>query len=222
MGIAATAHACHGVDTDSRLTAQSAVLLRAAKYKDNPIEFVVRYLSIGTEGGEDITVAELNDILDAQLALLLVQHVREPNWVPSAERGTSDGTNAAKNAEAVGYAKGCHIIVDLEGVMPGTTAGTVIEYINTWASAIVAAGYLAMVYVGYNTMLTPEQLYEALPDVHAYWSDFGARQVAVRGFCMKQLTNTTMLPGVPFPIDPDEIMADNEGGLPVWMVKEAA
>lgn len=222
MAMAATAHACYGVDTDARLTVQSAKQLRAAIYKSNPIEFVVRYLSIGVEGGEDITAAELALILDANLALLLVQHVREPNWVPSAARGTADGTNAAKNALAVGYAEGCHIIVDLEGVLPGTPAAAVIEYINTWASAIVAAGYLAMVYVGYNTMLTPEQLYESLPDVHAYWSDFGARQVAVRSFCMKQLTNTTTLPGVPFPIDPDQIMADSQGGFPVWMVKEAA
>ncbi len=222
MAMAATAHACYGVDTDARLTAESAVQLRAANYKGNPIEFVVRYLSIGAEGGQDITAAEVGWILDADLALLLVQHVREPNWVPSADRGASDGAAAARNALAVGYALGSDIIVDLEGVLPGTSAATVLAYVNAWASAVVAAGYLAMVYVGYNTMLTPEELYEELKDVHAYWSDFGARSVAVRGFCMKQLSSTTTLPGVPFPIDPDRIMADSNGDFPVWTVKNAA
>ena len=156
MAMAAAAHECYGVDTDARLTAKSAVQLRAANYQGNPIEFVVRYLSIGAKGGQDLTAAEVGWILDAGLALVVVQHVREPNWIPSASRGTGDGTNAAKNAAAIGYAKGCHIVVDLEGVLPGTPASAVIDYINAWASQIVAAGYLAMVYVGYNTMLTPE------------------------------------------------------------------
>jgi hypothetical protein len=219
---AATAHPCYGVDTDAKLTAESAKALRAATYEGNPIEFIIRYVSIGLEGGWDITAAELVSILAAGLALLLVQHVRDPNWVPSAERGTSDGTEAGKNATTVGYAKGCHLVVDLEGVLPGTSAATVIAYVNAWALAVIAAGYLPMVYVGYNTMLSPDQLYEDLPNVHAYWSDYGARSVAVRGFMMKQLTNTTNLPGVPFGIDPDKIMPDNKGDLPVWMTQQAA
>jgi hypothetical protein len=222
LGIAATAHACYGVDTDSRLTAASAKALRAAKYKGNGIEFVVRYVSIGQESGWDITAAEVGYILGAGLALLLVQHVRMPNWTPSAYQGGIDGAQAAKNAAAVGYAKGCHLVVDLEGVHPGTPASVVIAYINAWAKAVVSAGYQAMVYVGYNTMLTPEQLYEDLPDVHAYWSDFGSREVAVRGFMMKQLTDTQEIPGVPFSIDPDKIMPDNNGALPTWMIAQPA
>ena len=222
MGGAATAHASYGVDTDARLTAQSALQLRAANYQGNPLEFVARYLSIGAEGGEDLTAEEVGWIMAANLALLVVQHVRNPDWVPSADQGTKDGAEAGKNAEAVGYTKGCHIVVDLEGVEPGTSADVVIGYVNAWATAILAAGYQPMLYVGYSTMLTSEQLYEALPDITAYWSDFAARQVAVRGFCMKQLTNTTTIPGVPFQVDPDKIMADDMGDLPVWMVKEAA
>jgi len=219
-GVAALSHDSYGVDTDARLTALSAKALRAALYEGNPIEFVVRYVSIGAEGGMDLTAEEVEFILGAGLALLVVQHVLEPNWLPSAVRGTSEGTNAAKNAKAIGYAPGCHIVVDLEGVLPGTPSEVVIGYINAWASAVLAAGYLPMVYVGYNTMLTPAQLYEELPNVKAYWSDFGARQVAVRGFMMKQLTDTTRLPGVPFEIDPDRIMADQKGDRPVWMVAQ--
>jgi len=69
-------------------------------------------------------------------------------------------------------------------------------------------------------MLTAQQLYEDLPDVHAYFSDFGAREVAKRGFCIKQLAGNVSLPGVPFWVDPDRIMADNEGGYPMWMIKD--
>ncbi|MGH6877090.1 MAG: glycoside hydrolase domain-containing protein, partial [Rhizomicrobium sp.] len=170
VGIAATAHACYGFDTDTKLTAASAKALRASIYNGNPIEFAVRYVSIEGESGSDITAEEVDIILSANLALLLVQHVRNPNWSPSAAQGTKDGIQAAKNAATVGYAKGCHLVVDLEGILPGTAASVVIAYINSWASAIIAAGYRAMVYVGYNTMLTPTQLYENLPNVHAYWS----------------------------------------------------
>ena len=221
MAMAATAHDCYGVDTDARLTAQSARQLRAATYKGHPIEFVVRYVSIGGESGADLTAAEVAAILDAGLALLVVQHVRIPGWLPSTAMGSSDGSHAATNAAAIGYPKGCHLVVDLEGVLVGTPADVVIGYVNAWALAVRAAGYRAMLYVGYDTMLTPGQLYE-LPYVEAYWSDFGERQVAVRGFCMKQLSGTVALPGVPFPVDPDKIMADNKGDYPVWMVKEAA
>jgi Domain of unknown function (DUF1906) len=220
MGIAVTAHACYGFDTDTKLTAKSAAALRAATYEGQAIEFAIRYVSIGQESDDDITAEEVDIILGANLALLLVQHVRNPGWVPSTAQGKIDGTQAAKNAAAVGYAKGCHLIVDLEGVLPGTSAAVVVQYVNAWADAVIATGYQAMVYVGYDTMLTPEQLYEDLPNVHAYWSDFGDREVAIRGFMMKQLTDTVDLEGVG--IDPDKIMADNKGALPVWMVAQAA
>lgn len=217
-GVAALAHACYGVDTIEVMTAANAKAVRAANYQGKPIEFIVRYVSLGTEGGWDIEAAEIDTILASGLALLLVQHVLEPNWVPSAARGATEGAQAAKNALAVGYASTCTIAVDMEGVAPGTPASAAADYINAWAAAVVAAGYQAMVYVGYAAGLSPTQLYNDLSNVHAYWSDFGQRQVAVRGFCMKQLAANIKLPGTNFDVDPDEIMPDALGGLPTWMV----
>jgi len=221
-GVAALGHACFGVDTIAVMTAPNAKALRASNYQGKPIDFIVRYVSLGAEGGWDIEAAEIDTILSEGLALLLVQHVREPNWVPSTARGASDGAQAAKNALAIGYATTCTIAVDVEGIAPGTPAAVVTDYINAWSAAIVAAGYQAMVYVGYAAVLTPAQLYNDLPNVHAYWSDFGKRQVAVRGFCLKQLAEDVTLPGTNFEVDPDEMMADALGGFPTWMVAAAS
>jgi hypothetical protein len=214
-GIATLARESYGVDTNAKLTAQSAQSLRGANYQGQTIEFVARYVSIGAAAPGDITPQELETILGAGLALLLVQHVRLPGWVPSGAQGAMDGGHAAESATAAGYPQTAHIVLDLEGVAPGTSADAVIGHANAWSAAVVAAGYQAMLYVGYNAILTPQQLYD-LPDFNRYWSDFGERQVAVRGFCMKQLSGTTELPGVPFGIDPDRIMADAKGDLPTW------
>jgi hypothetical protein len=216
-GVAAVAHDSFGVDTNAKLTAQSAQQLAAATYQGSAIEFIARYVSLGAPSPGDITGDEVNAILAAGLALLLVQHVRNPGWTPSGAQGTSDGQHAAAHASSVGYAAGAHLVMDLEGVAAGTPAQAVIDHVNGWASAVIQAGYQAMLYVGYEAILTPQQLYEALPDIHRYWSDFGNRSVATRGFCMKQVSGTTHLAGVPFGIDPDQITADAKGDRPTWM-----
>lgn len=220
-GIATLASGSYGVDTNAKLTAQSAQSLRAATYEGQVIDFVARYVSIGPAAPGDITSQELDAILGAGLALLLVQHVRFPGWVPSGAQGATDGAHAAQNASAAGYPQTAHIAFDLEGVAPGTSADAVAAHANEWSAAVVGAGYQAMLYVGYNAILTPQQLYD-LPNFNRYWSDFGERQVAVRGFCMKQLAGTTQFPGVPFGIDPDRIMPDAKGDLPTWAQAQAS
>ena len=154
-GIANVASESYGVDTNAKLTAQSAQKLREANYQGQTIDFVARYVSIGPAAPGDITSQELEAILGAGLALLLVQHVRRPGWVPSDAQGAVDGGHAAQSASAAGYPQTAHIAFDLEGVAPGTSADVVIAHANAWSAAVVAAGYQAMLYVGYNAVLTP-------------------------------------------------------------------
>lgn len=76
-----------------------------------------------------------------------------------------------------------------------------------------AAGYVPGIYVGYDTMLTPGQLYNDLSFQH-YWRAYNGPQVATRGFQLLQQTEKT-LDGVTF--DPDVTQNDSEGGAAVWL-----
>ena len=201
------------VDTNTKLTAADLTLLAGSRWNGQLVQGVVRYVSIHAEAHGDIDAAEIQAALSAGLGVMLVQHVRYPGWTATEAQGAIDGAAAAANARAAGYLPGCHLWLDLEGV--ANVGDEVIAYVNAWASAVVAAGFLAGLYVGYSCGLTPKQLYESLPDIHAYWSDFGQRSVERRGFCMKQHPQC-LVAGIQ--VDPDEVMADALGGRPMWMV----
>ncbi|HXK18148.1 MAG TPA: glycoside hydrolase domain-containing protein [Polyangiaceae bacterium] len=193
------------MDTAAKLT--SAMI---EQVKKRGYSCLIRYVPhVGSIGAHDIDVAELNEILDSGLALMLVQHVRVPGWVPS--NGGFDGERAAEWAKRCGYAQGAHIFVDLEGIA-GTRAVTR-EYAEDWARCVKAAGYAAGAYVGYAVPLNAADLY-ALRGINSYWSDLGPRQVETRGFAMKQHTQI-VIGGLPF--DPDTIQLDAKGETPIWM-----
>lgn len=219
-GTLSTLPECWGCDTSQKLSPEMAQnLARAHLANGNQIKFVVRYVSLETEPGGlgaysiDIDPTERDGILSAGLTLLLVQHVQFPGWYASAMTGCDHGNAAANHALWVDYPKGAHIALDLEGV--SDSGEQVIEYVNAWCRAVIRNGFKPVVYVGYACGLTPEQLWE-LPLVDRYWSDFGKREVANRGFCMIQGVQEN-LAGIK--IDPDKHQADLLGGVLVGMGK---
>jgi hypothetical protein len=121
--------------------------------------------------------------------------------------------NALQYAEAAGYLPNAHIFLDLEGILVGATANSVITFANDWATTIVAAGYSAGCYVGYDVPLSAQQLYD-LPNFNSYGSDAGPRAVATRGLAMKQQAQIQM-GGENF--DPDVVKADLLGDTPLWI-----
>ncbi len=165
---------------------------------------------VGAAGAGDITAAEVERIMRRKKGLGLVQHVRVPPWNPARFSGHDDAMAAVSRAYAVGYPKGAHIFADLEGI-EGTGTKT---WANDWADAIVSEGYRAGTYVGYSVPLTPEELYK-LHRMTSYWSDAGTRQVAVRGFALKQKAQI-FIGGVAF--DPDIVTVDHKGETPFWAV----
>ena len=199
---------CLAVDTAAKLDGATIQAVRAANYA-----CLIRYVNLpGVSPQRDIDAAELSAILDAGLALMLVQHVRYPGWDPARASGVTDANAAIETARNARYRRGAHLYVDLEGIN-GTAAAT-IQFANDWASTVVAAGYLAGAYIGYNVPLSPEQIYD-LHLVTSYWSDQGPRKVATRGFAIKQHAQIK-LHGVDF--DPDTIQNDLEGETPAWMI----
>ena len=202
---------CYGFDTDAPLTHATAASLAAATYHGHPIRFAIRYVSFTQPFPGDLSSLEAGAITGAGLVLLVVCHPPNPRWTASGQLGRSHGAWAAKNALAAGYAQGCHLFVDLEGL--ANSGGPVSDYANEWCSEVAQAGYDPAVYVGFDAGLNASELY-ALPLPTRYWSDDGNRQVAARGCCMHQGPTVTIA-GVS--VDPDHHSPDAFGGCLVGM-----
>jgi len=167
-----------GVDCDTVLDSSSAPALKAAG-----LFFVVRYLG-------SLSAAELSTILAAGLAVQLVTFSRAPGWTPSAELGTQDGATDVQQLATLSVPQGVTVWIDLEGVNPATpnAAAAVMAYVEARAAALVAAGYVAGLYVGAGSLLTGASLYK-LTGVTRYWQAFnqGIPEVATCGYCQEQL-----------------------------------
>jgi hypothetical protein len=202
-----------GFDVDTVLSAANAQGLKNAGY-----EFCIRYIPrTASLGKHDLTNTEALNILNAGLSLMAVQHVANSPWTPDAALGTAYGSYAAGYAsQVVGIPPGVNIWCDLEGVAPGTAANDVIAYCQAWYDAVNAAGYVPGIYVGYDTLLTSQQLH-ALPFEH-YWRAYNGPQVAVRGFQLLQKTQKTVS-GVT--IDPNITQNDNMGDAVLWLLGNA-
>ncbi|MDB5135461.1 MAG: hypothetical protein JWP37_2064 [Mucilaginibacter sp.] len=199
-----------GFDVNSILSATGAQNLKNAGY-----DFCVRYVPrTAALAAGNLTNAEALNILNAGLALMAVQHVAIEGWVPDENLGAAYGSYAATYAsEVVGLPRGMNIWCDLEGVAPGTDAADVIAYCQAWYDAVNAAGYVPGIYVGWDTMLTSQQLYSDLPFQH-YWRAYNGPGVATRGFQVLQTTEKTVS-GIT--IDPDTTQNDNLGGTALWL-----
>jgi hypothetical protein len=207
---------CWGCDTSVKIDAnRAASLVRCPLPNGKPIKFIWRYVSLGLPDQADITIAERDIILNAGLCLLLVQHCNYPGWTATMELGREHGAFAAQHAALIEYPPGCHIALDLEGENPHVTGPQVAAFVNAWCNAIMAAGYLPCLYVGYMAGLTSAELYGSLPYVHRYWKDAGPRAVDRRGFCC---TQEAQIAFAGFPIDPDHHQPDSLGGCLIGMV----
>jgi hypothetical protein len=199
-----------GFDANVILTAD-----KAQAFKSDGYVFCIRYVPrMASLMAGNLTNGEALTILNAGLALMPVQHVALPGWQPNTSLGTAYGNYAASYArDIVGIPPGVNVWCDLEGVATGTDPQNVIAYCQAWYYAVHAAGYVPGIYVGYDTMLTPSQLYNDLSFQH-YWRAYNGPQVATRGFQLLQQPEKT-LDGVTF--DPDVTQNDSDGAAALWL-----
>ena len=197
-------------DCSSRLSALTAASMKARGYVG-----VFRYLPLPPPNSPipDINAVEVAAITQAGLELSLVQHVRLPGWDPARQSGTVDGGIAAHYATTAGVALRKHLLLDIEGVKLGATAAQLKIFIEAWAAEVIAHGYKAGVYVGYQIPMSPLDLYD-LHGINCYWSDFGHRVVATRGCAIIQKNPDILVGGIK--IDEDSVAPDLLGGLP-WV-----
>lgn len=201
---------CRGFDADSVISASVAEQFVSQGYT-----FCVRYLSLGAGQDEgDLSKNEAQDILQAGLALMAVQHVEDPGWSPSQSSGQTNGANAAKNALSIGLPQGLNVWCDLEGIDGNIGSQEVIDYCTAWYSAVSAAGYVPGLYVGANAILNGQQLYD-LPFQHYWQSCSEVPDVAVRGYQMVQSFVPATVNGIS--IDEDITQTDEQGGQALWL-----
>jgi hypothetical protein len=205
-----------GFDANTPISASTAAAFYAKGYR-----FCVRYVGRTAMASYDLTASEAKTILEAGLALMVVQHVLNPGWNPTQSLGQEYGANAAKFTKAIGVPPGVNLWCDLECVASGTAASDVIAYCNAWADQVSAAGYVPGLYVGYQPGLTAQQLYQNLKFKH-YWGAYnidGDEIPATRGLQLQQKVGTSgTIGGVSTEAyDDDVTMSDKLGGSAVWL-----
>jgi hypothetical protein len=187
---------------------------QAAAFKAAGMDFCIRYLprTPALISG-NLTAKEIEIILTAGLSLMAVQHVAMPGWEPNAALGLEYGSYAAQYAKEISLAPGINLWLDLEGVGRRVKAEDVIAYCQAWYTAVSASGYVPGLYVGWNVVLSDQQLYD-LPFAH-YWKAYNCDQsIPTEGWQILQHPQLRMS-GIEY--DPDTIQADELGDLPVWV-----
>jgi hypothetical protein len=135
------------------------------------------------DGCDSLSLRELRDILGAQLAVLPVQY----GSFGSASDGQQLGAAAVQSARLLGLAQGTHLWADLEGGAPELAGHAAVRaYVEAWAAAVTAGGYLAGLY-STHVGLTSGQLY-GLAGITSYWSAAGPppHNPLPRGFAVEQ------------------------------------
>jgi hypothetical protein len=199
-----------GFDVNQPLTAAQAKAFQKAGYS-----FCVRYIPRTAQlVKNNLTNDEAVGILNAGLALMPVQHVALPGWAPNTNLGTVYGNFAVSYArDIVGLPQGINIWCDLEEVATTSDPRDVMAYCQAWYYAVHLAGYVPGLYVGYGTMLTPDQLYNDISFQH-YWRAYNGPQVSTRGYQLIQKTEQHVN-GIT--IDPDLTQHDEMGDSAIWL-----
>jgi hypothetical protein len=199
-----------GFDTDQVIT-----LSLAASLKSSNFSFALRYISLEPEPRPgDLSVGEIEAILDARLALGVVQHCCEPGWLPSGPLGEVYGSFAANNLVALNLPVGITVWLDFEECSPATSEAAAVAYVNNWAQVVAAAGYQPGVYVGAGQPLSGDVLYWRLLTTRYWQSGSSVPAVPYRGYCMRQAPELAQ-PVAGVTLDRDIVTGDMLGGFPV-------
>ena len=207
-GIEGAASSVPGFDCDAVLSAALAQRFFSQGYR-----FCVRYLA-RTHASLNLSEQEAADILNSGLALMPVQHVRAPGWLPDQTLGQQDGQEAVSLAQTIGFPDRVNVWCDLEEVNAGAKAQDVIDYCRAWHHAVRAAGYSPGLYVGAGTLLTGQQLF-GLPFQHYWRSSSSVPDLPIRGYQLIQFSPTIQLNGIS--VDLDVALPDNRGDSAMWM-----
>lgn len=176
-----------GFEAERPLDASTIRSLAGQDYR-----FCVRTIALDEGiGADDLSYAEAQAIVSAGLGLMAIQRTSTGTWVPSANLGQQRGQIAAANAKAAGLPMCVTLWLYLAGVSPTTTAQAVVDYCNSWYTAVYNAGFTPGLCVGESPGLDSSALYK-LSFKH-YWRAIGKSipNVQTRGYQMLESTPST-------------------------------
>lgn len=204
-----------GFDANTTITASQADSFWNAGYR-----FALRYVGRTQMKSTDLTASEASMLLSKGFALMAVQHVQNPGWMPTGDLGTEYGTNAAAFAKQIGFPGGVNLWLDLEGVSTSAAASDVIAYCNNWYARVAGAGYVPGVYIGWEPGLSGSQLYSKLKFQH-YWAAYnvdGVSKPSPRGYQLVQSSGSGTVGSLDTSLyDVDTTHVDNLGGQVLWL-----
>jgi hypothetical protein len=167
---------------------------------------VIRYCPLPDNGaGWDLDAAELADATAEGMTVVVVQHPRAPaNNMLSEATGAGDAAHAIAYCRSVGYATPANdaavtLALDMEGVR---NPGGAFAHARRWVIDVVAAGYRALVYIGFASGLTSAQLDELAALGAVFWLDAAPmptrqepqelRPLPKCGYVLHQMPQTTI------------------------------
>jgi hypothetical protein len=170
-----------------------------------------------SDSGVDGAFQYLGSVTPTSLAGLMVAGLA---FMPVTYADRFDGASTVAELRVLSIPRGVTVWLDVEGVT-GVSSVSLIQQINDWAQAVLAAGWEPGLYVGAGSVLTSAELYQL--KVVRYWH--GMSRVVDRngevaepmcGWCCHQLFDTQQLAGVP--VDYNFVQKDWSGRLPTWAV----
>lgn len=208
-----------GFDTTEVLNVVSA-----KNYYNKGYRFCVRYIgrSSGKSPYVDISQSEAQTIVDASLALTVVQHPLAAGWTPTESMGSDFGNYAALAAGKAGLLPGTNVWLDLEGVKDGVSSNDVIAYCNAWFEEVEKLGFELGIYIGAAPGLTADQLYWDIKTKH-YWKGGSSAKAGVpddipnRGY---QLVQRISNPGTSSEFDSNVTRTDTFGSGVMWIASD--
>ena len=212
----------HGFDLNQPLTA-----VTAPKWKAHGYTFVDRYIWRDHQRPYDLSIAEIEVILAAGLALTVTQHYAGDGWRPNASIGGSYGRMAVQAANSLELPSGLTLTCDLEGCDDDVSAIDVVEYGAQWAHAVADGGFLPQLYVGQGCVLLPHELGDLpFPRFRRALNLNTDQYPTGRGFCVFQheAKPADIPDGVAIAtsdFDTNTITGDRLGGFPTALIPQA-
>ena len=108
-------------------------------------------------------------------------------WTPAYtdETGAARARSAIAAARSVGYPQGSDIFLDVEST-GGASAQHMVDWIDSWSTAVNRSGYVAGVYFGVPQPVTRAEAYHTTAT--RFWKSYSGSSItpAVRGVCVVQ------------------------------------
>jgi hypothetical protein len=205
------------IDTNTKLSSSEGQALW-----DAGVRYIIRYVPLpGNSAGGDLDVGELTRLTAIGHTVIPIQHPRSPQYnTLNATTGLADAQHAINyclsidiDPSKVSVANGGRppaLGLDMEGLKnPGPDS---FAHAKVWVTTVLAAGFSALVYFGYDSGVTSAQADEltALGAFVIFWCDAGPynqRPAPSQRYTLKQHMQQSVLAGVN--VDKDDILQDN-------------